>query len=198
MKIAKKLKNMLIMLKKNRDKLPRKSISRRSSLWWVFSLCILIWWWLILVPTIFQTQEDIQEINLKLNVNEAEVLLKSYFSYIELWDTKDAYSLFSQGFKERQSDWFSWFNIWLKDVVAFEWLKITPIESKSSPTIRVFLVEFWFKKRWMKSVDLIWLMRLRYNKNNWEIHSNDVVYENWWKEKRELKICDIYKVEHCY
>lgn len=162
----------------------RKITAKIADIWWVISLLILI---ISLIPI----SHKIDNIQQQLNQQDAQSTLMNYFSYIEQWKLDKAFDLFSQEKKYNHN--YTGFVDWLSNFVAFEWLKITPLIEKDSAIQKVFLVEFWFKKRWMTPVDVKWWFYLKYNDNKREINYSNVLYENW----RKAWACSFYRFEIC-
>lgn len=150
----------------------------------------IIWFWITIfqiLPTLNQTKTDVQIIQEKLSSNEAQDILYSYFYNIEQRKFENAFNLFTE--QKKKWDNIGKFSNWLKDFVAFEWLKITELKEKDSAIKKVFLTEFWFKKRWIKSINSKWWFYLVYNWKTWKIDYSNVLYENWYKNWA----CDFYK-----
>jgi hypothetical protein len=170
----------------------RKRVGIIADIWWVVSV---IWWVvsvIILLRSLWQLSEKVDNIELTLTKSSAELTVKSFFSQIEAGNLSWAYSLFSESKKMNNS--YTWFAFRLKDIVWFEWIKITPLVEKNTALSEVFLVEYWFKKRWLKTVKTIQGWYAKYNKDHWEIdYSTLPLYENWWKSGA----CDFYRFEHC-
>lgn len=175
------IKKLKILFKKIKW---RELISKIANIWWVISLWILFF---SLIPI----SNKIDNIQTQLNKKDAENTLISYFSYIENWKIEDAFTLFSQEKKYQHT--YTWFASRLDWFVAFEWLKITFLEEKSSPTQKIFLTEFWFKKRWMQLVDSKQWFYLIYDWDKREINYSNVLYENW----RKKWACGFYNFDHC-
>lgn len=145
-------------------------------------------------PQVSKTSTEVQQIKQKLKESsEPETVLYSFFYQIEQRNLTDAYNLLSDDKKKVNS--FEWFHNWLKNVVAFEWLKITPIPEKTSASQRVYLVEFDFKQRTMKPVKTKMGYTLLFDGLGWKIsYSTKPLYENGWKEWA----CEFYNFpEHC-
>lgn len=104
--------------------------------------------------------------------------------------TKCLWSFFS---KKKYNHTYTGFVDWLNNFVAFEWLKITPINEKDSAIKKVFLTEFQFKKRWYLPIDSKWWFYLKYHNNRREIDYSNVLYENWWRQWA----CTFYNFDHC-
>lgn len=186
---------MLKRLKWTRNKIPWETVSRWANIWWVISLIILVLWWISLVPRFFETTKRVQEISAKLEQDEAEYTLTKYFIFIEQGELERAYEFLSQDFKNWQASGFTWFSERLQNFIAFEGIKVTPVENKNSASSKVFLVEFWFKKRGMKPVQTKRGMYLRFKEWVWEINSVSKLYENWRKDREWA--CSYYQFEHC-
>lgn len=159
-------------------------IWRIADIWWVVSLWIPIF-------SLLPISQKIDNIQQQLDTQDPQKVLMSYFSYIEQGKLDDAFNLFSQ--EKRYNHTYSGFVKWLDNFVAFEWLKITPIKEKDSAIQKVFLAEFWFKKRWLKAVDTKRWMYLTYNNNKREIKYTNTLYENWLKKWA----CEFYPLEQC-
>lgn len=148
-----------------------------------------------ILPQIWKTQTDVQEIQQRLieDIN-AEQTLYSFFYKAEQWDIAWAYNLFSEEKKKINS--LEELQSWFKDLVAFEWLKITSIPQKTSASQKTFLVEFDLKKRWKKAVHTKIGYTLKFiNGTDWRInYTTTPLYENGWKNGA----CDFYTFpNHC-
>ena len=174
------LKNIKIWF----SKLWRNCIGKISDIWWVLSLLILIFWWINISNKIVSLEQ-------KIDGNNAESTLLSYFSEIENNNLTWAYNLLSDEFK--QSNSYEWFYNRLHDIVGFEWLQITELTWKNTAIQKVYLVEFGFKKRWKIPLDSKRWMYLRYKNWKREINANSILYENW----RMPTACKFYTFEHC-
>lgn len=174
----------IIKFKLNRKKI-WDIIGKIANIWWVISLWILIF---SLIPI----SNKINNIQKQLNEKDAETTLISYLSYIENENFKNAFDLFSEEKKHQHT--YTWFVDRLEWFVAFEGLKITYLPEKSSAVQKVFLTEFWFKKRGMKSIETKRWFYLRYDWNKREINYSNVLYD---ENKRNSTACSFYNFEHC-
>jgi len=147
--------------------------------------------WINLI-TIFQTQKDVSVLTQKLNQQEAQQTLRSYFFYVEQHDFQSAFNLFTEEKKSQHT--YSWFVNWLWDFLSFEWLKILELPEKDSASQKVFIAEFGFKKRGKLSVDTKRWFYLKYDGKDWKINYSNVLYD--WKN-RDKWACNFYKFEHC-
>ena len=176
---------MSIVNFKTATKKTRKIIGRIASIWWAVSFFILIF---SLIPI----SHKIDNMQQQLNQQDAQSTLMLYFSYIELGKFNKAFDLFSQEKKYNQT--FSGFSEWLHNLVAFEWLRITPLPEKDSAIKKAFLAEFWFKERWKKAVDIKQWFTLEFIDKEWKIdYSTNNLYEKWRKDWA----CDFYHFDHC-
>ncbi len=173
----------------------------KDSLWlWTDRVGIILWiigfgitifqiW-----PQVSKTSTEVQQIQQKLQEStEPEVVLYSYFYQIEQKNLEWAYSLLTEKKKEINS--FEGFADWLKNLVAFEGLKITSISEKTSASQRAYLVEYDFKQRGMKPVKTKIGYNLIFDGQKWKInYTTSPLYENGWKEWA----CEFYKFpEYC-
>lgn len=97
------------------------------------------------MPDINEAKNDLQIIQEKLNTNDAESVLYSYFYDIEQGNLQKAYDALTE--QKQQNNSFEQFSSWLEDFENFEGLKITELKEKQSASKKVFLVEFNFKKK---------------------------------------------------
>ena len=162
----------------------RKFIWAVANIWWVISFGILIF---SLIPI----SHKIDNIQQQLNQQDAQNVLMSYFSYIEQWDLNKAFDLFSQNKKYNHT--YSWFALRLNNLVAFEWLKITPVTDKDSAVQKVFLVEYWFKKRWEVTINMKQWFYLEYYDGKRRINYSNLLYQDW----RKPWACAFYHFEIC-
>lgn len=179
-KIKNILKKIWIFIKKNLN----------STLSIIWSLCSIFSLWFVFFP--LSTKLD--NIQLKLNQQQAQSTMMSYFTYIENWNYEKAYNLFSD--EKKKNNQYELFANRLEWFVAFEWLKITELTEKNSAIQKVYLAEFWFKKRGRLSIPTKRWFYVRYNweTDKWEINYSNVLYnENWW----DKWACNFYHFEHC-
>ena len=159
--------------------------------WFLWSICSIIWLWFVLFPL----SEKVDNLQLSLDQQQAQSTVMAYFAYVESWELDKAYSLFSEEKKEQHT--FEWFKNRLDWFVAFEWLKISELTEKNSAIQKVYLAEFWFKKRWLLSIPTKWWLYVKYNweKDKWEINYSNVLYdENWWNSWA----CNFYDFDICW
>lgn len=187
MKYRLKIKN-IINNQKNRN-----VISKVSDIWWVISLVSSIISLLILIFWLLPLSAKIDNIADKISQDDAKETLMTFFSLVESDDLSWAYNLFSQS--KKQNNPYPWFELWLKDLVWFEWLQITSLSEKDTAIKKVFLVEYTLKKRGMKWVDTKQWYYLKYSGWKWYIdYSTTPLYENWRKDWA----CEFYKFDNCY
>ncbi len=163
-----------------------KIIGRIGIILWILSFFITVFQ---ILPDIRETKSDIQIIQEKLNTNEAEWVLYTYFFNIEQNNFTGAFDLFTD--RKKQGDSVEKFSKWLNNFVAFEWLKIIELKEKKSASKKLFLTEFWFKRRWMKTVNVKWGFYMVYDWKKWKIDYSNVLFEKWYKDWA----CDFYKFE---
>lgn len=142
--------------------------------------------------TIFQTKQDISILTQKLDQQEAEQILKSYFFYIEQHDFQSAYNLLGTDLASNNS--YSWYVQWLSNFLSFEWLNIIPLPAKDSFSQKVFLAEFGFKNRWEIVIETKRWIYLKYNGKDWKINALAVLKDQKWWAKGA---CSFYKFEIC-
>lgn len=153
-----------------------KFLEKLSILLGIISFIITIFQ---ILPDIKSTKQDVQNIQEQLDSDDAEKTLYNYFYNIEQRDFEKAFNLFTD--KKKENDSLEKFSIWVDDFVAFEWLKIRELKEKSSASKKVFIAEFWYKKRWMKSVNSIWWFYLSFDGESWKIDYSNVLFEKNWK-----------------
>ena len=156
----------------------------------IWSFCSIFSLWFVFFPL----STKINSIQFSLNQQQAQSTVMSYFAYIEDWNYEKAYNLFSE--EKKKNHTYEWFINWLNWFVAFEWLKITELTDKNSAIQKVYLAEFWFKKRWKLSIPTKRWFYVRYNwdKNKREINYSNVLYdENWWN----TWACNFYEFDIC-
>jgi len=157
---------------------------RIADIGWVLALILIIVGW-------FNISNQLTDIKQKINENEAQGSLMTYFSNIEEWDLTWAYNILSDDFRDEQT--YDGFYNWLHNTVWFEWLKFTELTGKNTAIQKVYLVEFWFKVRWKIPLDTKRWMYMRYNDWKREINANSILYENW----RKPTACKFYHFDHC-
>lgn len=174
-----------------------KSLFSRTSLWrladflGILSFFGFTIWWIFAVIGISNLSNKIDIVEQKIDWNTAYSTIMMYFSDIENNNLTWAYNLLSDSFKKDKT--FNWFSNRLNDIVWFEWLKITELTWKNTVTQKVFIVEFWFKKRWKIPLESKWWMYVKFNNWKREINANSVLYEN----ERNSTACKFYKFDHC-
>jgi len=126
-------------------------------------------------------EQQLIKVQLELESNRPEMVLRSYFYYIEQDDLLGAWNVFTENKKNNTKDGFQGFQNWLNNFVAFEGLKITNLSEKDSASTKVYLAEFDFKKRGMKPVPSKWGFYLKFNGKDWQIDYSSILYEHNWK-----------------
>ena len=158
--------------------------------WFLWSIASILW----LLFVIFPLSKKVDNLQLTLNRQQAQSTLMSYFSYVEGGELEKAYSLFSEEKKSQHT--LEWFKKRLEWFVAFEWLKITELTEKNSAIQKVYLAEFWFKKRWMLSIPTKRWFYVKYNwdADKWEINYSNILYDENW---RNSGACNFYDFDIC-
>lgn len=143
--------------------------------------------------TIFQTKQDISMLTQKLDKQEAEQILRSYFFYLEQHDFQTAYNLLGADIVVNNP--YTWYVQWLHNILSFEWLKINILPEKDSISQKVFLAEFGFKNKWEIVIDTKRWIYLKYDGKGWKINALSVLKDQNWRRKGA---CSFYnKFEIC-
>lgn len=143
------------------------------------------------LPDIKSTKQDVQYIQEQLNSSNAQKVLYSYFYNIEQRNFEKAFNLFTD--RKKENDSLEKFSNWLDTLVSFEWLKIYELKEKSSASKKIFIAEFWFKRRWMVTIGSKRWFYLSFDWKAWKIDYSNVLYENGWKKWS----CDFIKHNGC-